>query len=130
MGQTKPATQTPTVDKHTRKKGGRRKPPKDLPRVRVVHDLLESQKHCRCGACLQRIGEAVAEKYDVVPAALKSVGRTSQRPEAVLAREALGFIRRLYQVERGIKEQAPQERLRRRQADSQAVLDELLAWRD
>lgn len=316
-----------TVDKHTRKKGGRRKPPQDLPRVRVEHDLPESEKHCSCGACLQRIDEETSEQYDVVPpvfqvleqvrfkytcpacdesgvitapkstpdplprhqvspgllawvgtgkyveglplhrqanilekrfgvsftsttlaqwmikaaedllkpllllmetyllsvdylhadettvqvleepgrypwqksyfwvrvsgagppiilvnydrsragvvanglfsgfkgflqtdaysgynpvsarievtavgcwaharrkydAVLKSVGRASQRTEAVLAREALGFIRRLYQIEREIKGQSPQERLRRRQTDSQAVLDELAAWRD
>ncbi len=32
-----------------RKKGGRRKPPKDLPRVRVEHDIDEDEKICNCG---------------------------------------------------------------------------------
>lgn len=318
---------TVTVGKHTRKKGGRRKPPKDLPRVRVEHDLPESEKHCTCGVCLQRIGEEISEQYDVEPpvfqvlehvrfkyacpacdesgvvtaakstpdplprhqvspgllawlgtgkyvdglplhrqgnllekrfgvsftsttlarwmikaaedllkpllllmetyllsvdylhadettvqvleepgrypwqksyfwvrvsgagppiilvnydpsragavatrlfpgfkgflqtdaysgynavsarievtsvgcwaharrkydAVLKSVGRNSQRTEAVLAREALGFIRRLYRIEREMKDQSPLARLRRRQTDSQSVLDELAVWRD
>lgn len=52
---------------YTRKKGGRVKPPKHLPRVRVEHDLSEADKHCTCGACLQRIGEEVSEQYDVIP---------------------------------------------------------------
>lgn len=51
----------------TRRRGGRRKPAKDLPRERIVHELPESQRHCRCGACLQAIGEAVSEQYDVIP---------------------------------------------------------------
>ena len=56
-----------TVETHTRKKGGRRKAPKDLPRVRVEHDWPESEKQCTCGACLQRIGEETSEQYDVIP---------------------------------------------------------------
>lgn len=318
---------TITIEAHTRKKGGRRKPPKELPRKRIEHDLPEAEKQCTCGACLERIGEEVSEQYDVVPpvfqvlehvrfkyacpecedagvktapkttpdplprhqvsagllawvgtskyvdglplhrqaailekrfgvpftsttlsqwmikvsvdllaplllvmemyllrvdylhadettvqvleepgrypwqksyfwvrvsgagppiilvnydpsragsvanglfsgfkgylqtdaysgyngvsaqtevtavgcwaharrkfdAVLKSLGRHSKRPEAVLAREALGFIRRLYQIEREIKGKPPEERLHRRQTDSQAVLNELAAWRD
>ena len=50
-----------------RRKGGRRKAPKNLPRVRIEHDLPESEKHCRCGACLERLGEEITEQYDVVP---------------------------------------------------------------
>jgi len=52
---------------YTRKKGGRARPPKHLPRVRVEHDLPEADKHCTCGACLERIGEEVSEQYDVIP---------------------------------------------------------------
>jgi transposase len=66
-------------------------------------------------------------KFDAV---LRSVGRHSQRHEAVLAREALEFIRRLYQIERESKGEAPAERLRRRQTDSQGVLEEMAAWRE
>lgn len=65
-------------------------------------------------------------RFDAV---LKSVGRHSKKPQAGLAREALAFIRRLYQIEQAIKGKSPQERLRRRQTDSQAVLDEFAQWR-
>ena len=56
------------VPAHTRKTGGRRIPPKDLPRVRVEHDLPEEEKQCTCGNCLTRIGEETSFQYDVVPA--------------------------------------------------------------
>jgi len=56
------------VPAHTRRMGGRRIPPKDLPRVRVEHDLTEEEKQCTCGNCLNRIGEDVSFQYDVVPA--------------------------------------------------------------
>ena len=54
-------------DKPARRKGGRRKPPPDLPRVRVEHDLSEPEKRCACGADLVRMGEVVSEQYDIVP---------------------------------------------------------------
>ena len=56
------------IPAHTRKTGGRRIPPKHLPRVRVEHDLTEAQKQCTCGHCLTRIGEEIAFQYDVIPA--------------------------------------------------------------
>ncbi|MFL7870589.1 MAG: IS66 family transposase [Anaerolineales bacterium] len=56
------------VPAHTRKKGGRRIPPEDLPRVRVEHDLPEESKQCTCGCCLTRIGEEISFQYDVIPA--------------------------------------------------------------
>jgi transposase len=61
---------TPEIEipAHTRKTGGRRTPPKHLPRVRVEHDLTEEQKQCTCGHCLTRIGEETAFQYDVIPA--------------------------------------------------------------
>ena len=52
---------------YTRKKGGRSKPPAHLPRVRVEHDLPETDKQCQCGADLIRIGEEISEQYDVIP---------------------------------------------------------------
>ena len=52
--------------KPLRRKGGRRKPPKELPRIRVEHDLEESEKRCNCGKELHRIGEVVTEQYDIV----------------------------------------------------------------
>jgi len=66
-------------------------------------------------------------RFDAV---LKSVGQYSDRPEALLARQALSYIRRLYQVEKAIKDQTPEQRLHRRQTDSQAILDEFAQWRD
>lgn len=57
-----------TVPAHTRKKGGRRPLPPDLPREEVVHDLPEEEKVCDCGANLSRIGEEATEKLDIVPA--------------------------------------------------------------
>ncbi len=62
-----PKEEEVTVPEHTRKKGGRRKPPKDLPRVRIEHDLSEAEKQCTCGACLTRIDEEISEQYDVLP---------------------------------------------------------------
>jgi len=62
-----PATEI-EVPAHTRKRGGRRLPPKNLPRVRVEHDLPVAEKQCTCGNCLTRIGEEVSFQYDVIPA--------------------------------------------------------------
>ncbi len=53
---------------YTRKKGGRKKPSKDLPRVRVEHDSDESDKVCSCGSQMHRIKELISEQYDIVPA--------------------------------------------------------------
>jgi hypothetical protein len=52
----------------TRKKGGRRKPAADLPRVRVEHDIDESDKIGSCGCKLHRIKEIKSAQYDIVPA--------------------------------------------------------------
>ncbi len=40
------------IEKHTRKKKGRKPLPKDLPRKDVFHDIDESDKICGCGARL------------------------------------------------------------------------------
>ena len=56
------------VPTHTRRMGGRRNPPANLPRVRVEHDLAEEEKQCTCGHCLTRIGEETSFQYDVIPA--------------------------------------------------------------
>jgi transposase len=53
---------------YTRKKGGRKKPPADLPRVRIEHDISEADKQCSCGNQMHRIKELVSEQYDIVPA--------------------------------------------------------------
>ena len=55
------------VPAYTRKKGGRRIPPKELPHVRVEHDLPEDEKLCECHHQLSRSGEEVSYQYDVIP---------------------------------------------------------------
>jgi transposase len=61
------------IPAHTRKKRGRKPLPEDLPRVEVVHDLPEEEKHCACGADLSRIGEEICEKLDYVPAKMQVI---------------------------------------------------------
>lgn len=51
----------------TRKKGGRTSPSKDLPRVRVEHDVSEEEKICSCGDKMHRMKEVISEQYDIIP---------------------------------------------------------------
>ncbi|MDQ7084561.1 MAG: IS66 family transposase zinc-finger binding domain-containing protein [Sulfurovum sp.] len=51
-----------------RKKGGRTSPPKELPRVRVEHDIGDEEKVCSCGDTMHRVKEIISEQYDIVPA--------------------------------------------------------------
>jgi len=53
---------------YTRTKGGKKRPPANLPRVRVEHDLSEEEKICSCGCKKKIIGEIITEQYDVIPA--------------------------------------------------------------
>jgi transposase len=52
---------------------GRRPLPTHLPRQRVEIDVPEADKICACGQAKTRIGEAVAEKLEYVPASLRVV---------------------------------------------------------
>ena len=61
------------VKVHSRKKPGRKKLPADLPRVEVLHDISDEEKVCGCGATLQRIGEDVSEKLDIIPAVIRVI---------------------------------------------------------
>jgi len=61
------------VPSHKRKKPGRKKLPDTLPRVEVVHDIDETEKLCGCGEQLERIGEDVSEKLDIVPAVIRVI---------------------------------------------------------
>ncbi len=61
------------VASHKRRKAGRKPLPANLPRVEVIHDLTESQKHCACGSPLSRIGEEVCEKLDIIPAKVQVI---------------------------------------------------------
>lgn len=60
--------QTIEVPSHRRRKPGRKPLPADLPRVDVIHDLKDEDKVCDCGAVMDRIGEEVSERLDIVPA--------------------------------------------------------------
>src|SRR5262249_13243258 len=52
---------------------GRRPLPPHLPRERVEVDVSEAEKRCVCGALKTRIGEAVSEKLDYVPARVRVI---------------------------------------------------------
>lgn len=53
-----------------KKRPVRRPLPKDFPRERILHDIPESEKICRCGAHLVKIGEEVTEQLKYIPAQL------------------------------------------------------------
>jgi len=55
------------VKAHTRR-GGRKPLPKDLPRVTVIHDLEDHERHCGCGCTLEKIDEIKTEQLDIIPA--------------------------------------------------------------
>ena len=59
-----------TVPEHRRRKGGRKPLADDLPRVRIEHDIADSEKLCPCGSghARRKIGEIVTEQADIVPA--------------------------------------------------------------
>jgi transposase len=61
------------IEAHSRKKAGRKPLPESLPRVEVVHDIEEEEKVCGCGAALERIGEEVSEKLDIIPAIIRVI---------------------------------------------------------
>ena len=68
-----PEGKTTDVPAHTRKQGGRKPLPEDLPRVEVIHDIPSEEKICGCGHELSRIGEEVLEQLDIVPAKLQVI---------------------------------------------------------
>lgn len=68
-----PKEESVEVEKHTRRKKGRKELPEALPRIEIVHDLEEHEKICHCGAELSKIGEEVSEKLDIIPAVIQVV---------------------------------------------------------
>jgi transposase len=52
---------------------GRRPLPPQLPRERIEIDVPEAEKRCACGTQKTRIGEAVSEKLDYVPARVRVI---------------------------------------------------------
>ncbi len=65
----RPGTQHRRPSKPT----GRRPLPASLPRQRVEIDMPEADKRCACGMAKTRIGEAVSEKLDYVPASVRVI---------------------------------------------------------
>ena len=59
------------VPAHSRKATGRKALPEELPRMEVIHDLPENEKHCPCGAELSKIGEDSSEQLEYIPATLQ-----------------------------------------------------------
>jgi transposase len=59
--------------KYVRKKGGKKRPPEHLPRVRVEHDISEEDKICPCGCKKKVIKEIITEQYDVIPATFQVI---------------------------------------------------------
>jgi len=60
------------VAAHQRKKRGRKPLPDHLPRVDVIHELAESERHCdHDGRLLSEIGEVISEQLDIVPAKIQ-----------------------------------------------------------
>ena len=59
---------------HTRKRGGRKPLPANLPRVEVLYELPESERVCEHdGRPLKMIGEVVSEQLDIVPATIQVI---------------------------------------------------------
>ncbi len=58
---------------YTRKKGGKRPIPKDMPIVRVEHDISEEEKICSCGCSMVRMKELSSFQYDVTPAKFSAI---------------------------------------------------------
>jgi len=58
---------------YIRAKGGKKRPPAHLSRVRVEHDIPEEEKTCSCGCQKKIIGEIITEQYDVIPATFQVI---------------------------------------------------------
>lgn len=63
-------TDTTEVKAHQRR-GGRKALPADLPRIEIIHDLPEAEKHCPCGCSRTKIGETITEQLDIIPAKVR-----------------------------------------------------------
>jgi transposase len=68
------ADETVTVAAHQRKKRGRKPLPETLPRIEVIHELAESERHCdHDGRVLAEIGEVTSEQLDIIPAKIQVI---------------------------------------------------------
>ena len=72
--------QSIAVAGHVRKAGGRRPLPPELPRVEVIHDIVEEDKVCtHDGSALKPIGEKVTEQLVIVPAQVRVIRNIRRR---------------------------------------------------
>jgi transposase len=55
------------------KKKGRLIDTSKLPREKIVYDLTDDEKKCRCGCELTKVGEDCSEQIDYIPASLKVI---------------------------------------------------------
>lgn len=60
-----------TEVKAHQRRGGRNPLPANLPRIDIVHDIPEDEKQCHCGWRKEKIGEAVTEQLDIIPAKVR-----------------------------------------------------------
>ncbi|WP_250655122.1 IS66 family transposase [Alkalimarinus coralli] len=66
------AEATPSSETKTKAKTRGRKPlPSELPRVKVIYDLPESELQCPCGCQLTEMGEETSEQLDIIPAKIR-----------------------------------------------------------
>jgi len=65
--------ETVIVEKHARRKTGRKPLPDIFPREEIIHDIPEEEKVCACGCRLTRIGEDTSEQLYVKPAEYKVI---------------------------------------------------------
>ena len=66
--------ETVEVPAHTRKKHGRTPLPETLPRVEVIHEIPEDQRHCpHDGQVLAEINQVVSEQLDIIPARIRVI---------------------------------------------------------
>ena len=62
------------VPAHKRKKHGRKPLPNNLPRIDVVHELPEDERHCpHDGQLLTEIDEVISEQLDIIPAKIQVI---------------------------------------------------------
>jgi transposase len=67
-------SETVNVPAHSRKKRGRKPLPDTLPRVEVVHEIPEDQRHCpHDGQVLAEINQVVSEQLDIIPAQIRVI---------------------------------------------------------
>ncbi len=83
--ETAEALETETADLDTqpapakKAKSGRKPLPKGLPRVRIEHDIPESEKRCPCGCQKTLIGEETSEQLDIIPAVVQVLVHARQK---------------------------------------------------